>query len=187
MHLLDIILIAIALAMDCFAVSVATGVSYPNESKFWRVARMGLFFGLFQAAMPMIGWMISASFADYIETYAHWFSLVILTILGLKMIVGSFKKDSKEGKQSPLSSYNMLVVYAFATSIDALATGLVFVSCDLHSISAAVVMIGIASFVLTILGAYVGRYFGRRFKFNAELVGGIILIAIGLKIFIETY
>ena len=183
MSLLDIILIAIALAMDCFAVSVAAGVSVRKFQWKWAL-RMAFFFGLFQGLMPLIGYLLGFHFKLHIEACDHWIALFILCILGVKMIFGSLKKNEGEKKSiSPLVLSSVLLM-AIATSIDALVTGVIFIP---HSqiFVWAIVIIGFVSFFFSLIGSYTGVYLTHKFKLNFELIGGVILIGIGVKIFLE--
>ena len=183
MTLLEIVLIAVGLVMDCFAVAIASSVSYGHYN--WpKMLRMGLFFGLFQGVMPLLGWLAGVSFAAQITAIDHWLAFVILDYLGVKMGVESFKPDTCCHKNSPFGSFKMLITLSFATSIDALATGLIFVPID-HLIYTASGIIALVSLLFTILGCIIGITFGKRFKINVELIGGLILFAIGTKILIE--
>ena len=186
MSLLEIILIAIGLAMDCFAVSIASSICYGRYN--WpKILRMALFFGLFQGGMPLIGWACGISFAEFIHRIDHWLALGILGFLGGKMIYESFKDDEEEERcdaKSPYGSLRMVTILAVATSIDALATGLIFVPLGNLMFSASGI-IAIVSFLFTFVGCILGVTFGKRIKFNVEAIGGVILICIGLKIFIE--
>ena len=176
MTLLEIVLIAVGLAMDCFAVAIASSVSYGHYN--WpKMLRMGFFFGLFQGVMPLLGWLAGVSFAAQITAIVHWLAFVILGYLGVKMGVEGFKK-------TPFGSFKMLITLSFATSIDALATGLIFVPMG-HLIYTASGIIALVSLVFTILGCIIGITFGKRFKINVELIGGLILFAIGTKILVE--
>lgn len=186
MSLLEIILIAVGLAMDCFAVSIASSICYGRYN--WpKIVRMALFFGLFQGGMPLIGWACGISFAEFIHRIDHWLALGILGFLGGKMIYESFKDDEEEemcDAKSPYGSLRMVTILAVATSIDALATGLIFVPLGNLMFSASGI-IAIVSFLFTFVGCVLGVTFGKRIKFNVEAIGGVILICIGLKIFIE--
>lgn len=187
MSLIEIIFIAIGLAMDCFAVSIASSICYGRYN--WpKIVRMALFFGLFQGGMPLIGWGLGIGFAKYICAIDHWLALGILGYLGGKMIYESFKNDGEEEEmcdaKSPYGSLRMVTILAIATSIDALATGLIFVPIGNRIFSASGI-IAIVSFLFTFVGCVFGVTFGKRIKFNVEAIGGIILIGIGLKIFIE--
>ena len=187
MSLIEIILIAIGLAMDCFAVSIASSICY-GKYNWPKIVRMALFFGLFQGGMPLIGWACGISFAEFIHSIDHWLALGILGFLGGKMIYESFKDDDEEEEmcdaKSPYGSLRMVTILAVATSIDALATGLIFVPLGNLMFSASGI-IAIVSFLFTLVGCVLGVTFGKRIKFNVEAIGGAILIAIGLKIFIE--
>ena len=187
MSLIEIIFIAIGLAMDCFAVSTASSICYGRYN--WpKIVRMALFFGLFQGGMPLIGWGLGIGFAKYICAIDHWLALGILGYLGGKMIYESFKDEGEEEEmcdaKSPYGSLRMVTILAIATSIDALATGLIFVPIGNRIFSASGI-IAIVSFLFTFVGCVFGVTFGKRIKFNVEAIGGIILIGIGLKIFIE--
>ena len=186
MSLIEIILIAVGLAMDCFAVSIASSICYGRYN--WpKIVRMALFFGLFQGGMPLIGWACGISFAEFIHSIDHWLALGILGFLGGKMIYESFKDDEEEemcDAKSPYGSLRMVTILAVATSIDALATGLIFVPLGNLMFSASGI-IAIVSFLFTLVGCVLGVTFGKRIKFNVEAIGGVILICIGLKIFIE--
>lgn len=184
MSILDICLISIGLAMDCFAVSIASSIAY-GKYNWPKMVRMAFFFGLFQGIMPLIGWLAGVSFAAQIAKIDHWLAFVILGYLGGKMIVESLKKEKNEAeKKTPLGSFKMLIILSFATSIDALATGLIFVSTG-NLIYTAISIIALGSFIFTICGCIIGITFGKRFTLNVELIGGIILFGIGLKILIE--
>lgn len=187
MSLLEIILIAIGLAMDCFAVSIASSICY-GKYNWPKIVRMALFFGLFQGGMPLIGWACGISFAEFIHSIDHWLALGILGFLGGKMIYESFKDDDEDDvvceAKSPYGSLRMVTILAVATSIDALATGLIFVPLGNLMFSASGI-IAVVSFLFTIVGCVLGVAFGKRIKFNVEAIGGAILIVIGLKIFIE--
>lgn len=187
MSLIEIILIAVGLAMDCFAVSIASSICYGRYN--WpKILRMALFFGLFQGGMPLIGWACGISFAFFINSIDHWLALGILGFLGGKMIYESFKDDEEEEEmcdaKSPYGSLRMVTILAVATSIDALATGLIFVPLGNLMFSASGI-IAIVSFLFTLVGCVLGVTFGKRIKFNVEAIGGAILIGIGFKIFIE--
>ncbi|MCK9310722.1 MAG: manganese efflux pump MntP family protein [Bacteroidales bacterium] len=183
MNILDIILLAIGLAMDCFAVSIACGM-YMKKILSGPSFRIALFFGFFQAFMPLIGWLIGSSFRSYIENFDHWFAFIILIILGGKMIYENFK--GKDSNKKHLNPYKWVVVLtmAIATSIDALAVGFTFsfLRIDLWL---AIFIIGITSFFFSLFGLFFGHRYCHRVKIPAELFGGIVLIGIGTKILIE--
>lgn len=187
MSLTFIVLLAIGLAMDCFAVSITCGVVQNNIKTFHRLL-MAFLFGFFQAVMPLIGWSVGVSFAKYIEPVDHWLAFFILLFIGGKMIVENLKKNEEDMTKELNAQYftfKRLMILSIATSIDALATGLIFVGHD-NEIWWAIAIIGIVSFLFSILGSLIGSYCRNRFTFNKwELIGGLILIAIGTKILIE--
>ena len=187
MTLWEIVLIAVALAMDCFTVSVVSGV-ISRKNRWGTVLRMAVLFGLFQALMPLIGWLAIHYFQSSVEAYDHWIAFGLLAFLGIKMIRDAFKPE-EEAHMDPAQLRTQLLL-ALATSIDALAVGISF-SCtgyeSLGQLTMPLIIIGLVSFVFSIAGHCLGVRFGevvaRRWK--PELVGGIILLAIGIKILLE--
>jgi manganese efflux pump family protein len=182
MGILDIILIGIGLAMDCFAVSICYG--FLSKKLRWKlVLRMALFFGGFQALMPVVGWLLGLTMKDFISQIDHWIAFGLLGFIGLKMIVEAIRK--KEG--APCIQFDRIMVLlglALATSIDALIVGLSFAF--LHTkIILATTIIGFTSFVFTLAGIYLGKRYGAVLGKRAEIAGGIVLIGIGIKILIE--
>jgi putative Mn2+ efflux pump MntP len=186
MGIIEVVLIAIALAMDCFAVSVAGGIIVQKFQWKW-VLRMAFLFGLFQGVMPLIGYTAGYFFKSYIENYDHWLALFILLFLGLKMIREGAANEEEENERAksicPLR-WSSLLLMALATSIDALATGIIFISFPTILLKA-LLIIGFASFIFSIAGSFIGTRFGGKFNFRIEILGGIILIIIGIKIFVE--
>jgi putative Mn2+ efflux pump MntP len=182
MHLAIILFIAVGLSMDAFAVSVVTGSVY-RELKVRHALRMALFFGGFQAAMPIIGFLAGLSLKNYISAYDHWIAFGLLTFVGGKMIYESLRIESAEKNLDPA---NLLVLLALsvATSIDALAIG-ISLSMLMASIVGAALIIGLVTFALSYAGILIGKRFGHFFESRIEIVGGVILIAIGLKILIQ--
>jgi len=183
MDLITIMLIAVGLAMDCFAVSIAQGLdSDLNDRNIKsKIFLMALLFGLFQGGMPLIGYYAGNVFADFFDTYAPWIALALLAFIGGKMIWESLheKEEKTVGWQ-----IQRLLVLAVATSIDALATGVIFIPVP-ERLWIGVGIIGLVSFLFSIGGYHIGKYIGKLFQLNVELIGGIILIGIGLKIWIE--
>lgn len=184
MDLLTIIIIGFGLSMDCFAVSISKGICV-RKFHIGYTIRMAFMFGLFQAVMPLIGYLAGEAFSTYMKAVDHWIAFGLLSLIGGKMLWESirnknlnFKSDSNPFKWSSILSL------ALATSIDALATGVVFVPFP-DTILRAVLIIGLTSFIFTIIGMFIGVHFGKRFHINVEMIGGIILIALGLKILIE--
>ncbi len=187
MGIFDIILLSIGLAMDCFAVSIATGLKC-RTMQVSQAYKMPLFFGLFQGAMPLIGFLLSISFAEFIDSFSHWISLAILGFLGIKMILEEFKskEDNEDDCANGFFDWKRVLLLAVATSIDALATGIIFVSTP-DIVLLAVSIIAIGSLLFSTAGLYIGHTFGSRFTLKAGILGGIILICIGIKIVLEHY
>lgn len=197
MNIITIILTAFALSMDAFAVSVTKGMTLKNLTKGIAI-KIALFFGVFQAAMPLIGWMLGISFQGYIKAIDHWIALILLSILGGKMIYEFYENRKeviieKEELESEVSitleeeeelSNKELTTLAIATSIDALAIGVSFAFLDVNIVSSSLI-IGLITFVICFIGVIAGKKIGGIFKDYAELIGGIILILIGINIFNE--
>lgn len=184
MDILTIIFLSIGLAMDCFAVSVAKAGT--NAKPFWGgIFFMAVMFGLFQGGMPLIGYYVGYEFIDAIKDYDHWIALIILTLIGGKMILDDLrgKEEGSEVSNSPYGVVTVLLL-SVATSIDALASGLVFLGYP-KSLFRGVAIIGVGSFIFSMVGSLLGTYLGSKFKFRYGLFGGIILIAIGIKIVVE--
>lgn len=185
---LEIWLLAIGLAMDCLAVSIASGIILKRIQ--WRpMLVMAFFFGLFQAIMPLLGWLGTSTFSHLIESVDHWIAFAILAFLGGRMIKESFKEEDCCQRFNP-ASLKVVITMAIATSIDALAIGVSFAFLGIKSCSSILYPVGIIGFV-SFLMSLIGLIFGIRFgcgiarKLRAELWGGIILILIGTKILIE--
>lgn len=185
MNLSTIILIGIGLAMDCFAVSTSKGIC---TKKFkWKYAfRMAFLFGIFQGMMPLISFFAGSAYASDIRAFDHWIAFVLLALIGAKMLY--------EGITQPIDPdchivkhqfrWKKILPLAFATSIDALATGVIFITSP-EFIWQAVGIIGFISFIFSIAGLWLGVRFRKRFTFNVEVLGGLILIGIGIKILLE--
>ncbi len=182
MGLITIIVIAIGLAMDAFAVSIVSGSAY-KKLEVKHAFRVALFFGAFQALMPLIGSLAGMSVREYIAGYDHWVAFGLLSAVGAKMIYESFKITPARENFNP-SNIWVLLVLSVATSIDALAIG-VTLSFLRVSIAMAVVIIGLVTFVLSYLGVFIGKKFGHFFENKIEAVGGLILIGLGVKIVFE--
>jgi len=174
--------------MDAFAVSVTLGLSVKKPS-FKEYIIPGLFFGFFQGLMPLIGYFAGALFAEKIQAIEHWAAFILLGIIGGKMIKDSFSKDDDEDNEksghNKFAFFNMLLL-AVATSIDALAVGVTFAFFKIN-IFAAVAIIGFTTCFISIGGVKIGNIFGSKFKSKAELAGGIILVALGIKILLEHF
>jgi len=185
MNILILLALAVGLSMDAFAVSVCTGLSLKKVT-LRKMVIVGLYFGIFQAGMPLIGFAIASQFADLINTFGHWVAFALLCFLGVKMIIVSFKKEELADEEEPSLGLKHMLPLAIATSIDALAVGASFAL--LHEkILPIVIATGIATFALSAAGVKIGSLFGTRFKSKAELAGGIILILIGINVVIEHF
>ena len=181
------LLIAFALAMDCFAVSVACGVMV-RKMQLPVMLRLAVLFGLFQAAMPLIGWLLTSRFSSYLEAVDHWIAFAMLAFIGGKMILDAFKEE--EQKSIDPRRFWTCVALAVATSIDALAVGISYACTGYETLSSLVlplVCIGAVSFIMSIAGFVLGVRFGAIVvkKVRPELIGGLILLGIGIKILIE--
>ena len=182
MSIVELLLIAIGLSMDAFSVSVCKGLTTKRFS--WRMAlTCGLWFGFFQALMPVIGYFLGVQFQHLIESIDHWIAFALLVLIGANMIREAvWGKDDHEHDGS-LDVKTMLFL-AVATSIDALAAGISF-ACVQVKIWSSVLIIGVTTFLFSVLGVRIGNVFGSKFEQSAEIVGGIILILIGIKILLE--
>ncbi|MFO7895422.1 MAG: manganese efflux pump MntP family protein [Candidatus Cloacimonadales bacterium] len=176
-----IVIIAIGLAMDAFAVSISNSCSL-QRMKLGAAVNMSLFFGVFQGVMPIIGWFAGSTIKDQIEAIDHWIAFVLLVAIGLKMIYEAFQMNEEEDRCS--LSLKVLVMLSIATSIDALAVG-ISLSCLQIDIIFPALMIGIITFGFSLFGVYLGKKFGHLFESKIEVLGGVILIAIGVKILLE--
>ncbi len=182
MDLVTIIVIAVGLAMDAFAVSIVSGSVY-QQLQVRHALRMAVFFGGFQAFMPLIGSLGGMSVKDYVVDYDHWVAFGLLAAVGGKMIYESFKIESAEKNLDP-SNILVLLMLALATSIDALAIGITL-PLIVSSIAVAVIIIGLVTFVLSYLGVFIGKKFGHFFESRIEAIGGLVLIGLGVKIVLE--
>ena len=185
MDILSTFLIAVGLSMDAFAVSVCKGMAM-NAFNRREANLMGLFFGGFQALMPLIGWGVCVRFAKYVMEFDHWIAFGLLLFIGGKMIIEAITKKEEEITHKPLS-YKELFILAIATSIDALAVGVAFAFEyeTFAPVLSSVILIGLTTYLFSFGGAYIGKRFGNIFKNKAEIVGGVILIGIGVKILLE--
>ncbi|AHF06498.1 manganese efflux pump MntP family protein [Desulfitobacterium metallireducens] len=180
MGFFELLIIAIGLSMDAFAVAICKGLSLRKMS-YKRALTVGLFFGAFQAVMPLIGYLLGTQFKASITSIDHWIAFVLLSIIGINMI-----RESREGYDEIDDSFNIkdLTVLSLATSIDALAIGVTFAFLQVN-ILPAVSVIGITTFLFSFVGVKIGNVFGTKFKSKAEFAGGLILIAMGLKILLD--
>lgn len=174
--------LAVALAMDAFAVSIASGVAI-QRLHVKHALKIAFFFGLFQALMPLVGWLAGLSLRVYIERIDHWVAFGLLGFIGGKMIHESMKFEKDEEASDPLNIY-VLLVLSIATSIDALAVGLTFSLLNIV-VFTPILIIGAVTFMLSFAGVYIGDHLGHFFESKIELAGGLILIGIGFKILVE--
>lgn len=181
MGLIELFLIAVGLSMDAFAVSVCKGLAMP-KCTFKKAAIVGLWFGGFQALMPAIGYILGAQFQEAIASIDHWIAFVLLALIGGNMIHEALDNDEEEADAS--LDVKTMFLLAVATSIDALAIGITFAFLKVNIIPA-VCFIGIVTFIISFAGVKIGNVFGSRYKNKAEIVGGVILILLGLKILLE--
>ena len=181
MGTLEIFLVSFGLAMDAFAVSICKGLAMKKMN--WKKAIIvGLYFGIFQALMPAIGYFLGTTFESLVTKVDHWIAFILLAFIGGKMLKEAFDNNS-EGYNDSVN-FKTMVVLAIATSIDALAVGITFAFFKV-SILSAISIIGIITFILCVIGVKIGNVFGEKYKSKAEIIGGIILILIGFKILIE--
>ncbi|HSQ89283.1 manganese efflux pump MntP family protein [Romboutsia sp.] len=193
MSLTVILFTAVALSMDAFAVSITKGMTIKNLTKGLGI-KIALFFGIFQGGMPLLGWVLGISFEKYIKSIDHWIVLILLSFLGFKMISEFIKARKEEDIEQGLEysathdneelSNKELLMLSIATSIDALAIGISFAFLSVDIVSASI-CIAVITFLICIIGVLLGNKIGDIFSNYAELVGGIILIIIGIKIFNE--
>ena len=181
MGVLEILLLGVGLAMDAFAVSICKGLSMKKMN--WKNAVIiALYFGVFQALMPLIGYFLGVTFESLVTTFDHWIAFILLSLIGGKMIKESFdREDDKENDKVDLKT---MVVLAVATSIDALAVGITFAFFDVN-LMLSISSIGIITFIISILGVKIGNRFGDKYQSKAELMGGVILVLLGIKILLE--
>jgi putative Mn2+ efflux pump MntP len=183
--LIELFLIGVGLSMDAFAVSVCKGLAMEKVNKKQAVV-IGLYFGGFQALMPLLGWLLGIRFQKYINSVDHWIAFILLALIGGKMVYEAIcdKEEVEVGQKDLPLDHREMVLLAIATSIDALAVGITFAFLDTPIIEA-IVTIGCTTFVLSIVGVVVGNFFGTRYQKKAQIAGGVILILIGLKILLE--
>ncbi len=187
MNVIEIFLFGVGLSMDAFAVAICKGLAMRKVNKK-QMLIIALFFGGFQALMPYIGFILGSAFASKIIAYDHWIAFILLLYIGGKMIIEAIKewKDEDKAKEmDPPLDLKELTLLAVATSIDALACGVTFSFCETFNIYSAITIIGLTTFVISIGGVYVGNIFGSKYKAKAQLVGGLILVFLGVKILLE--
>lgn len=185
MGLVELLLIAVGLSMDAFAVSICKGLGM-KEVNLKVAVVLALFFGGFQALMPLIGWALGSQFLGIIGPIDHWVTFVLLAVIGGKMLWEAFREDAGEGDGKPADRIDLgeFLILAIATSIDALAVGISFAALSVDIVPS-VALIGVTTFTFSIAGVFVGNFFGSRYEKPASIVGGVVLILIGTKILLE--
>ncbi|MDE7278785.1 MAG: manganese efflux pump MntP family protein [Oscillospiraceae bacterium] len=184
MSFLELFLIAVGLSADAFSVSVCKGLNM-RKLNLKHAYVIALFFGVFQAVMPLLGYLLGTGFSEYIEKYDHWIAFVLLAFIGGKMAIEAIReKDGEAEEKTDTLSIGELTILAVATSIDALAVGITFAFLKVN-ILPSVLLIGVTTFALSLGGVLLGNRFGAKYKSKAEIAGGVILIFIGLKILLE--
>lgn len=181
MGIAELMLLAVGLSMDAFSVAICKGLSL-RSIRLEQAVEVGLWFGVFQASMPVIGFLIGIGFSNYIVAWDHWIAFVLLGYLGVNML-----RNAKEGKDASLAEEldrREMLALALATSVDALAVGVTFAFLKVN-LPLAVSAIGVTTFLLSAFGVWLGKLFGSRFRAPAQVLGGIVLVLIGLKILLE--
>jgi putative Mn2+ efflux pump MntP len=182
MSIVEIVVTAFALAMDAFAVSIASGITIRNL-KLRHAVTIAIWFGMFQAIMPVLGWLSGYHFVKYVAGCSHWLAFGLLFIIGAKMIYEAFKIEEIEKKTNPLELY-VLFALSVATSIDAFAVGVSLAVLSV-SILLPVIVIGVVTFLTSLAGVYIGDKSGHFFEKKIEIAAGVVLIGIGLKILLQ--
>ena len=181
MGVIEILLISIGLAMDAFAVSICKGLSM--KKKNWKKAGIiGLYFGIFQAGMPLIGYFLGSTFANFVINVDHWIAFILLGFIGVNMIKEALSKECDSLNDNV--DFKTMIILAIATSIDALAIGVTFAFLKVNVVLA-VSSIGIITCILSVVGVKIGNVFGDKYENKAQFAGGLILILLGTKILLE--
>lgn len=181
MGIIELIILSVGLAMDAFAVAICKGLSMAKMS--WKKACIvGSYFGIFQAGMPLIGYLLGINFQDKITNIDHWIAFILLCVIGINMIKEALAKDTE--KQNDSIKFKDMLILAVATSIDALAVGITFAFLKVN-IWLAISLIGIITFIISVVGVKIGNIFGDKYEKKAEFAGGLILILLGVKILLE--
>lgn len=179
--IIELVVLSIGLAMDAFAVSICKGLSMKKMN--WKNAVIvGLYFGIFQALMPLLGYILGMNFQNKIASIDHWVAFILLGIIGINMIKESLSKENDISNDSV--KFKDMIILAIATSIDALAVGITFAFLNVNVV-VAIFLIGIITFFISTFGVKVGNVFGNKYEKKAEFVGGMILIFLGIKILLE--
>lgn len=184
MSFVELLLIAVGLSMDAFAVAVCKGLQM-KEIDYKQGFTVALSFGFFQGLMPLLGWYLGTGFGHYISDIDHWVAFILLAFIGGKMIFEALSGEDEAQTESGGTDLKELLMLSIATSIDALAVGITFALLPDTDIWSSVITIALTTFLLSFLGVVVGNRFGSRYEKKAELLGGVILVLIGLKILLE--
>ncbi len=182
MSFIDIFVLGIALSMDAFAVALCKGLKLKGDLNIKKCVHVGLWFGFFQALMPLVGYLLGVGFSEHIEKYDHFIAFGLLSVIGISMIKESFDKEDSCDNSS--MKFKEMLLLAVATSIDALAVGVTFAFLHVNIIFA-VIIIGVTTFIISSVAVKIGNIFGSKFKSGAEVFGGVTLILIGFKILVE--
>ncbi len=181
MGIIEILLISVGLAMDAFAVSVCKGLSM-KKMNLKKAIIIGLYFGTFQAAMPVLGYLLGTTFERFITNVDHWIAFALLSGIGIDMIKNAFIQEEKHSNDC--IDFKTMIILSIATSIDALAVGITF-ACLKTQIIFPAITIGIITFFMSIMGVKIGNKFGDKYERKTEIMGGLILIFLGIKILVE--
>lgn len=185
MGTIELLLLAVGLAMDAFAVSVCKGLAV-SKIDFKKIFTVGIWFGGFQALMPLIGYLLGSQFENFISRFSAWIAFILLSLIGSNMIREALSKDDDEKGTSASFAFGTMLVMAIATSIDALAVGITFAALSVN-IWIAIAFIGSITFILSGVGLKIGNVFGAKYKSKAEFAGGLILVLLGIKILLEHF
>lgn len=183
MDIISVIVIALGLSLDCFAISITGGIII-KEKRFKRILQFSLLFGAFHVIMPLLGWLLGFKLKEYIEDYDHWVAFVLLSLIGVKMLYEGIKCRKTDSDVSAFIKLLPLLGLALASSIDALVVGVSMAVIDISIYSTAFI-IGSVSLVVTFTGGMLGKKISKYVKFRMDIVGGIVLILIGIKIIVE--
>ena len=183
MSVVSIFLIGIGLSMDAFAVALTVGMNTKKSDKLKVALKSAFYFGGFQALMPFLGWALGIKFSDYIQKIDHWIAFGLLVVVGGKMIIEAIRCDGDNEEEKECCN-KRFVILAIATSIDALAVGVSFAFLNVNILSS-ILVIGITTFILSLIAVYIGDVLGKLFRTKAEILGGVILVIIGVKILTE--
>lgn len=181
MTLFEIVLVGVGLSMDAFAVSICKGLSM-KKLKWKNAVIVGAYFGIFQAIMPLSGYLLGTTFSDLVISIDHWIAFILLAVIGGKMLKEAYSNNEEDENDN--FDFKTMLVLAIATSIDALAIGITFAFFEINIIKA-ISIIGFLTFTISAIGVIIGNKFGHKFQGKAEILGGVILILIGLKILVE--